>query len=214
MTELHYLSAGEAIDAFRANTLSPVELLAATFARMDEVNGKVNAITHRFDEEAMAAAKESEARYLGKGEAPRPLEGIPMAVKDEEPMEGKPCTEGSLLYKDRIEDHDSAFVERMRASGAILHARTTTTEFCASWMSHTKLWGITRNPWNPDFGVGGSSSGSAASLAAGFATLASGSDIGGSIRIPARRRGAGVALGGGLGAATGSNSRTLTIGLL
>ncbi len=189
MTDLHKLSAGDAIEAFRARKLSPVELLTATYARMDEVNGDVNAITHRFDDEAMAAAKASEARYLGKGEAPRPLEGIPMAVKDEEPMAGKPCTEGSLLYADRIADHDSVFVARMRASGAILHARTTTTEFCASWMSHTKLWGITRNPWNLNFGVGGSSSGSGAALAAGFATLASGSDIGGSIRIPASLNG-------------------------
>jgi Asp-tRNA(Asn)/Glu-tRNA(Gln) amidotransferase A subunit family amidase len=189
LTDLHYLSASEAIEAFRARTLSPVELLSATLKRMDEVNGDVNAITHRFDDEAMAAAKESEARYFGKGDPPRPLEGIPLAVKDEEPMLGKPCTEGSLLHADRIADHDSAFVERMRASGAILHARTTTTEFCASWMSHTKLWGITRNPWNLDFGVGGSSSGSAAALAAGFATLASGSDIGGSIRIPASLNG-------------------------
>ena len=189
MNELHYLSASEAIEAFRARTLSPVELLTATFERMDKVNGEVNAITHRFDDEAMTAAKESEARYLGKGDEPRPLEGIPMAVKDEEDMAGKPCTEGSLLYADRIADRDSVFVERMRASGAILHARTTTTEFCASWMSHTRLWGITRNPWNLGFGVGGSSSGSAASLAAGFATLASGSDIGGSIRIPASLNG-------------------------
>jgi Asp-tRNA(Asn)/Glu-tRNA(Gln) amidotransferase A subunit family amidase len=185
MTELHYLSATEALQAFRARTLSPVELMEAVLARADKVDGTINALCHRFDERALDQAREAEQRYMGNGEPPRPLEGIPMAVKEEEAVAGEPWTQGSLIYKDEIAQHNSPFAERILDSGAIIHARATAPEFSCAGFTHSKLWGVTRNPWNPDFAVGGSSGGSGAALAAGTATLASGSDIGGSIRIPA-----------------------------
>jgi amidase len=189
MTELHYLSATEALEGFRAKTLSPVELMEAVLARADKVDGTVNALCHRFDERALDHAREAEARYMGKGEPPRPLEGIPMAVKEEEAIAGEPWTQGSLIYKDTIAPHTSCFAERILASGAIVHARSTAPEFSCAGFTHSRLWGVTRNPWNPEFAVGGSSGGSGAALAAGTATLASGSDIGGSIRIPASANG-------------------------
>ena len=114
-----------------------------------------------------------------------PLEGIPVAIKDEEDIIGQPNTNGSLILKDHIASKTMVDVERIIESGAITHCRTTTPEFSCTSFTHSKLWGITRNPWNLDFTPGGSSGGSGASLAAGCSTLATGSDIGGSIRIPA-----------------------------
>jgi Asp-tRNA(Asn)/Glu-tRNA(Gln) amidotransferase A subunit family amidase len=183
MTDLHYLSATEALARFRARELSPAELLEAVIARAEEVEPVVNALCHTFYEEARAAAREAERRYAS-GDA-RPLEGLPVAIKEEEAVEGQPWTQGSLLYKDLVADHSSAFARRHLEAGAIVHARTTAPEFSCAGFTHSKLWGVTRNPWNPRYGVGGSSGGSGAALAAGTATLASGSDIGGSIRIPA-----------------------------
>ena len=185
MTELHYLSATEALRAFRARTLSPVELMDAVIARAEKVEATVNALCHRFDERALEQARQAEARYMGNGEPPRPLEGIPLAVKEEEAVAGEPWTQGSLIYEHEVAEHSSPFAERILESGAIIHARTTAPEFSCAGFTHSRLWGVTRNPWNPEFAVGGSSGGSGAALAAGTATLASGSDIGGSIRIPA-----------------------------
>ncbi|HVP01450.1 MAG TPA: amidase [Solirubrobacteraceae bacterium] len=183
MTELHYLSATEAIERFRARDLSPVELLEAVIERAVEVEPTVGALCHTFHDDARAQAREAERRYAA-GDA-RPLEGIPVAVKAEEAISGQPWSQGSLIYKDLVADHTSAFARRHLEAGAIVHARTTTPEFCCAAFTASRIWGVTRNPWNPRYGVGGSSGGSGAALAAGTATLASGSDIGGSIRIPA-----------------------------
>jgi Asp-tRNA(Asn)/Glu-tRNA(Gln) amidotransferase A subunit family amidase len=189
MTDLHYLSATETLSLFRARALSPVELMEAVLARADKVDSAVNALCHRFDERALEQARRAEARYLGRGEPPRPLEGIPMAVKEEEAIAGEPWTQGSLIYRDAIAPRSSAFAERILESGAIVHARATAPEFSCAGFTHSRLWGVTRNPWNPRYAVGGSSGGSGAALAAGTAMLASGSDIGGSIRIPASYNG-------------------------
>jgi Asp-tRNA(Asn)/Glu-tRNA(Gln) amidotransferase A subunit family amidase len=185
MTELAYLCATDALAAFRSRSLSPVELLDAVIARAEVVEPTVNALCHTFYERAREQARAAEERYAGRGEAPRPLEGIPVAIKEEEAVEGEPWTQGSKLYEHTVATYSSAFARRILDSGAIVHARTTAPEFSCAGFTHSKLWGVTRNPWNPEFGVGGSSGGSGAALAAGTATLASGSDIGGSIRIPA-----------------------------
>lgn len=184
-SDLHYLSAVEALALFRARKLSPVELMAAVIARAEAVEPTVNALTHRFFDAAMDAARAAEARYAGRGPRPRPLEGIPLAVKEEMTIAGQPNTAASLIFKDRVADHTSPINARMLRAGAIVHARTTQPEFACTAFTHSRLFGVTRNPWNPAFDVGGSSGGAAASLAAGTTTLATGSDIGGSIRIPA-----------------------------
>jgi amidase len=184
MTELHYISATEALRRFRSRELSPVELLEAVIARAQEVEPTVNALCHRFFDEALEQARAAEAAY-GAGGQPRPLEGLPVAVKEEEPIAGQPWTQGSLIYKDLVAGYTSEFGRRHLESGAIVHARTTAPEFSCAGFTHSRLWGVTRNPHNPELSVGGSSGGSGASLAAGTSTLASGSDIGGSIRMPA-----------------------------
>ena len=183
--ELCYLPATEALARFRARELSPVELMRAVIARAEATEPVVNALCHRFFDQALEQAHDAEERYAGRGAPPRPLEGIPLAVKEEESIAGQPLTQGSLIYRDTIADETSAFARRMLDSGAIVHARSTAPEFSVAGFTRSRLWGATRNPWNPDFSPGGSSGGSAAALAAGSATLASGSDIGGSIRIPA-----------------------------
>jgi Asp-tRNA(Asn)/Glu-tRNA(Gln) amidotransferase A subunit family amidase len=189
MTDLHYLSATDALRLFRSRELSPVELLASVIARSEQVEPTVNALCHRFFDEARAQARDAESRYMGHGEAPRALEGIPTAIKEEEEVAGQPWTQGSLVYKDAIAEHSSPFAQRILDAGAIVHARSTAPEFSCAGFTHSRLWGVTRNPWNAAYGVGGSSGGSGAALASGTTTLASGSDIGGSIRIPAAYNG-------------------------
>jgi amidase len=185
VSDLHYLSATEALRRFRARELSPVELLEAVIARAEAVEPTVNAFCHTFYDAALAQAREAEQRYMGRGPQPRPLEGIPTAIKEEEEVAGQPWTQGSLIYQHLVAEHSSCFAQRILDSGAVVHARSTAPEFSCAGFTHSRIHGVTRNPWNPEFAVGGSSGGSGAALASGTATLASGSDIGGSIRIPA-----------------------------
>jgi Asp-tRNA(Asn)/Glu-tRNA(Gln) amidotransferase A subunit family amidase len=184
-TELCYLPASEALARFQTRTLSPVELLDAVIARAEAVEPTVNALCHERFDAAREEARAAEARYAGRGEPPRALEGLPVAIKEEEPIAGHPWTLGSLIYADQVAERTSEFARRQVDAGAIVHARTTTPEFSCAAFTHTRLFGVTRNPYNPELAVGGSSGGSAAALASGTTTLASGSDIGGSIRMPA-----------------------------
>jgi aspartyl-tRNA(Asn)/glutamyl-tRNA(Gln) amidotransferase subunit A len=177
------MTATDALAAMRAKALSPVELLDSVYARADAVEPVVNAFTERRDEAAKIAAVDSAERYA-RGEGIRALEGLPVAMKEEVPVEGWRMRWGSLVV-DEIADHTAPIAERIFDAGAVVHARTTTPEFSCAAYTHSKLWGVTRNPWNPEVAVGGSSGGAGASLAAGTSLLASGSDIGGSIRIPA-----------------------------
>jgi Asp-tRNA(Asn)/Glu-tRNA(Gln) amidotransferase A subunit family amidase len=183
MSEPWQLTAVDALAAMRAKELSPVELLASVQARADAVEPVVNAFTERLNDDAAAAAKDSEQRFARGGDV-RPLEGLPVALKEEVPVAGWRMRYGSLAV-DEVADETAPVAERTFAAGAVVHARTTTPEFSCTGYTHSKLWGITRNPWNPSVCVGGSSGGSGASLASGTSLLASGSDIGGSIRIPA-----------------------------
>src|SRR6202140_4277260 len=119
---------------FRAKKLSPVELLGAVIARAETVEPTVNALCHRFFDRAVDEAREAEAKYMGRGEPPGPLEGIPTAFKEEEPIAGQPWTQGSLIYKDLVAEESSCFAERVLESGVIVHARSTAPEFsCAAF---------------------------------------------------------------------------------
>jgi aspartyl-tRNA(Asn)/glutamyl-tRNA(Gln) amidotransferase subunit A len=183
VSDLHHLSAVEALALFRARGLSPVELMQALIVRAEDLEPSINAFAVTHFERALDQARAAEARYAA-GDA-RPLEGLPVAIKDEVPIEGDPCSQGSLFEADTIADHTAPIARRILEAGGIVHGRTTTPEFSCAGFTHSRLWGVTRNPWAPEWSPGGSSGGSAAALAAGMATLASGSDIGGSIRIPA-----------------------------
>ena len=180
---LCYLSATEALSLFRGRKLSPVELLEAHLARIEATSEAVNAVCFTYADDALAAARSAEERYMA-GRA-RPLEGLPTAIKDENLIEGRVTTFGSLLYRDHVATTTTPVVHRLMDAGVVVHARTTTPEFSCEGFTNSRLWGVTRNPWNPDFTPGGSSGGSGAALAGGMAALATGSDIGGSIRIPA-----------------------------
>ncbi len=184
-SDLAYLSATEVLARFRDRSLSPVELTQALIDRAAAVEPTVNALCVTRYEEALNEARAAEARYMGRGDAPRALEGICVGIKDEMPIAGHPCAGASLLAKDVIATETDPMGERLLEAGAIPHARTTAPEFSCAGFTHSRLWGVTRNAWNPEFGVGGSSGGSGASLACGTSTLATGSDIGGSVRIPA-----------------------------
>ena len=173
------------LQAFRSRELSPIEYLRAIFARIEEVQPSINALGDLYKEEALNAASEATRRYAGAASELRPLEGLPIAVKDETEIAGKRTTNASLLWEDYVSPQSEVIVERMLDAGAIIHARTLTPEFSIAFWTHSRMWGVTRNPWNTAYDVGGSSGGSAAALAAGMTPLATGSDIGGSIRVPA-----------------------------
>lgn len=183
MNEPWQLTAVDALARMRAKEFSPVELLGSVYARADQVEPVVNAFTERLDEDAQRAVKDSAERYAS-GEDVRSLEGLPVALKEELPVEGWTMRHGSLAFEE-IAKTTAPIAERIFAAGGVVHARTTTPEFSCTGYTHSKLWGVTRNPWNPEVAVGGSSGGSGASLASGTSMLATGSDIGGSIRIPA-----------------------------
>lgn len=181
---LPYLSATEAVAAFRARQLSPVELMRAVIARAGEVNGAVNAITVEFFDRAMEQAREAEGAYSRDPEGARPLEGIPIALKDTTNLAGELTTAGSVALKDFRPERSAPTNERLLDAGAIVHMRTTTPEFGFAGTTRSRLWGTTRNPWNLNYSPGGSSGGAAAAVAAGMTTIADGSDGGGSVRIP------------------------------
>ena len=187
--DLCYLGALEALAAFRSGELSPVTYLEALIARSEAVNPRINAWTYTFFDRALAEAKAAEGRYLGKGNDPKPLDGLPVAIKDDHAVANEITTHGSKLFKDNVYPVDSPHVSRIREAGAILMARTTTPEFAAATICHSPLWGVTRNPWNLETTPGGSGGGAGAALAAGMVPLCDGGDYGGSIRIPASLNG-------------------------
>ena len=177
------MTATEAVAAFKAGTLSPVALMEATLARIDAVNPVLNAFTEIHSERALDQACAAEDAYR-RGTA-RPLEGIPVAIKDFHPVAGELTTFGSKVFADNRPTHTAPSVARLLDAGAIMHARTTTPEFAYAPITASPLWGVTRNPWSLDHAPGGSSGGAGAALAAGMTMLADGTDAGGSVRIPA-----------------------------
>jgi Asp-tRNA(Asn)/Glu-tRNA(Gln) amidotransferase A subunit family amidase len=183
--ELCYLTASEALRLFAARELSPVELTEAVLKRAEETEPSVNAFATLYPDEARAAARKAEARYLGKGPAPRPLEGLTVAIKELTPLAGQQHTQSCLALKDVIATESAPAAERIVNAGGIVHGRTNSPEFGCATFTHSRLFGLTRNPWNLDYSPAGSSGGAAAALALGSTTLAQGSDSAGSLRLPA-----------------------------
>jgi aspartyl-tRNA(Asn)/glutamyl-tRNA(Gln) amidotransferase subunit A len=164
------------VDAFRAGERSPLEELDATLAAVEASN--LNAFSFLDPERARAAARRADVSL--------PFGGVPTGIKELEPVAGWPATEASLVYRDRIATADSTLVERVvRRGGSVPVGLTTASEFGGLNISVTKLNGVTHNPWQYGRTTGGSSAGSAAAVAGGLVTLATGGDGGGSIRIPA-----------------------------
>lgn len=181
--ELCLLEASEALRRFGDGSLSPVELLGAITDRIERVEPHVNAFSELMLDTALDQAKASANRWA-RGTA-LPLDGITVAVKEEQPIAGRTLEYGSRAHQGEFSEVSHPVVDRLRAAGAVIVGRTTTPEFSCAFFTHSDLWGITRNPANLAYSPGGSSGGSGAALAAGMATVATGSDIAGSIRVPA-----------------------------
>ena len=162
----------------RKKELKPEELLEAAIARAEAVNPKINAIVVKLYDQARQAIKDG----LPDG----PFTGVPFLVKDVFFwMEGVECSEGSRLFQGHKPRRDDTVIERYRRAGLVLFGRTHSPEGGIAAVTESALHGITRNPWNLERTAGGSSGGSAAAVAAGIVPIASASDGGGSIRIPA-----------------------------
>ncbi len=183
--DLCYLSATEAVEAFQDGSLTPTTLIEALIERIDQINPTINALADTYFDEARQQARVADRAYAEHANDGA-FFGVPVLVKDAQRVKGKRTTHGSLLFLDAAPDKISdPMVERLQDAGAIILARTTTPEFCISGVCRSLAWGNTVNPFNPEYGTGGSSGGSGAAVAAGFAPIATGTDIGGSIRIPA-----------------------------
>jgi Asp-tRNA(Asn)/Glu-tRNA(Gln) amidotransferase A subunit family amidase len=164
------------VDAFRARERSPVEELEASLAAIDA--SELNAFSFLDVERAMAGAAQADVS--------KPFGGVPVGIKELEPVQGWPQTEASLVFRDRIATYTAVHVERLLdQGGAVPVGQTTASEFGGLNVSLSRLHGVTHNPWQHGRTAGGSSGGSAAAVAGGLVTLATGGDGGGSIRIPA-----------------------------
>jgi amidase len=182
--EMCQLTAVEARRRIGTKEISPVELLEACIRRVEAINPAINAVTARDLARARQTARRAEGAVLAGEDLPL-LHGLPVGVKDLNDTEGLLTTYGSPLYRTHVPTRDEAMVGRVRAAGAIIFCKTNTPEFGAGANTRNPVWGATGNPFDPMLNAGGSSGGSAAALAADMMPLATGSDTGGSLRIPA-----------------------------
>jgi amidase len=163
--------------------LSAREVVEASLRRIEEKNPRINAVV-TLDPRAMDEARALDDR-LARGERPGPLHGLPVGIKDVTPVGGVRTTYGSPLYVDHVPAEDAEVVRRLRAAGAVVVGKTNTPEFATGANTWNEVFGCTRNPWNPERSAGGSTGGGAAAVATGMIALAEGTDLGGSLRIPA-----------------------------
>jgi len=183
MGGLEFHGAGEQAAALAARQVSALELTDLAIARIERHDGQLNAVVVRDFDRARAAARDADAA-LARGER-KPLLGVPMTVKEAYNVAGLPTTWGLPSAKDWKPAEDALAVRRLKAAGAVILGKTNVPVFLADWQSYNDIYGTTRNPWDVTRTPGGSSGGSAAALAAGYVALELGSDIGGSLRVPA-----------------------------
>jgi len=174
-TEIHRLVA--------TRQISPVAVIEACLDRVARHNPRLNAVV-TLNERALDEAHDLERR-LARGEAPGPLCGLPVGIKDVTPVAGLRTTYGSPLLADHVPADDAVVVRRLRAAGAIVLGKTNTPEFAAGGNTWNEVFGRTRNPWDPARSAGGSTGGGCVALATGMVALGEGTDLGGSLRIPA-----------------------------
>ncbi len=182
--ELCYLPASQLAAAIRTKELSAVEVCDAILYRIERLNPTLNAYCTVIAEIAREAARKAESAVM-RSEPLGALHGVPFSLTDLTPTKGIRTTYGSKIFEYHISDQDAILVERLRAAGAVLLGKTNTPEFGCKGFTDNKIFGATYNPWNLGRTPGGSSGGAGASVAAGMGTLAEGSDLAGSIRIPA-----------------------------
>lgn len=182
--DLAYTTAVEQARLVATGQLSPLDLVDNALARIEQVQPRLNCFTEVWADEARAAAVAA-GRAVADGDTLGPLHGVPIALKETTQIAGKPLTLGSMTHRDVIADRDAYITTALRRGGAILLGQTTSPEFAHTLQTDSPMWGATRNPWNPAFTPGGSSGGSGVAVSTGCVALAEGSDMGGSVRIPA-----------------------------
>lgn len=179
-----FASALDAAAAIKAKRISSVELTELAFRRIDRYNPKINAIILEFNVTSLARAREAD-KALAKKQSWGPFHGVPVTVKESYGMQGVPTTAGSPQYKDFRPKQNAQAVDRILRAGAIVIGKTNVPVMLSDLQSYNPIYGTTNNPWDLARTPGGSTGGGAAALAAGLGHLTLGSDIGGSIRIPA-----------------------------
>lgn len=181
---LAFMPAAELRALIAAKQVSPVELTELYFERIGRLDSQLNSYLTLCQGEAIQAAKDAEDAVM-RGDELGALHGVPISIKDLELTKGVRTTSGCLVFKDRIPEEDSIVVERVKASGAVILGKTNTPEFGHRGTTENLLGEPCRNPWNTERTPGGSSGGAAAALVAGLCAISTGSDGGGSVRIPA-----------------------------
>lgn len=208
LNDLWQLDATDLARLIRLGKASAREAVQSCLARMDSVNGKLNAVVRRMDEEALAAADVADAARA-RGEALGPLHGVPVTTKINADQKGHPTDNGVVAFKDLIAEEDAPVVANLRAAGAIFIGRTNAPAFAMRAFSENALHGRTYNPRDRGITPGGSSGGAGAAVAAGIGPIGQGGDIAGSVRIPAYCNGV-VGLRVGLGRIPGFNPSSRT----
>ncbi|MBT5519026.1 MAG: amidase [Rhodobiaceae bacterium] len=181
---LNKLSAQDISKQIKTKKLSAVEALDFFIARIETHNPTLNAVVATRFDEARAEAQQADAKQA-RGEPLQVLHGVPMTIKDAFEVEGVTCDVGAPNFAGKVSTQSSLVVERLRHAGAIIIGKTNTPIFCSDWQSFNAVHGTSNNPYHLEHTPGGSSGGAAAALAAGLTPMEYGSDIGGSIRVPA-----------------------------
>jgi aspartyl-tRNA(Asn)/glutamyl-tRNA(Gln) amidotransferase subunit A len=182
-TDLCYMPATDLVAAIRTKQVSPVEVVNAILARIEQLNPQLNAFCLITADAARQAAQAAEQAVM-RGEPLGPLHGVPVSIKDLVMTKGVRTMRGSKLYEHDVPTEDAPVVERLKSAGAIILGKTTTPEFGFKGVTDSPVTGITRNPWHLERTPGGSSGGAGVAVATGMGPLAVGTDGGGSIRIP------------------------------
>ena len=181
--DLAFTSTTELRALIASAEVSPVEVTELYLRRIERLDSQLNSYLTVTADHALDSARQAE-EAVARGDDLGPLHGVPISIKDLELTKGLRTTGGSLAFQDRVPDEDSAVVERVRAAGAVFLGKTNTPEFGLLGHTQNLLGDHCRNPWNTERTSGGSSGGAGAAVAAGLCSLATGSDGGGSIRIP------------------------------
>jgi amidase len=183
--DLCFATAVDLVALIRRKQVSPLEVTRAVLDRIETVNPALTAYCTVAVEQALAAARRATAAVGKKSATLGPLHGVPVSIKDLAPTKGIRTTWGSKIFEHHVPEEDGLVVERLKAAGAIVIGKTNTPEFGAGANTFNAVFGPTRNPWNPALTCGGSTGGGAVALATGMGPLAQGSDLGGSLRLPA-----------------------------
>jgi len=184
MSDIHYQSAGELAGAIRRQEISATDVAEAFLSQIARQNPDINAIVTLDEENVRDRARQAD-KALARGEIWGPLHGVPVTFKDTFETKALRTTAAHKPLWEYVPQKDATVVRRLRAAGAIVLGKTNMPELAMDTQCENRLFGATKNPWNPDHTPGGSSGGEVAAIAAGMSPLGIGSDIGGSVRMPA-----------------------------